>query len=150
MPSPAHQEAYERAKSLEPIVEFVENFARSQRHVAAADPDFDADRVWAWVIVPLINRVVGVVPGREYERASDRLDMRDFDSMDWEDVEFLHSLRAHSAVYQAILAVFDDAVAHGRKRAILKDVTRSRVVTSAAEKQGSGAKRPGRISSRPR
>jgi hypothetical protein len=70
----------------------------------------------AWVIVPLINRVVGVVHRRENERAHDRLDMRGFASMEWEDIEFLHSLRAHSAVYQAILAVFDDAVENGRKR----------------------------------
>jgi hypothetical protein len=116
MPSPRHQAVYERAKQLEPIVEFAENFARSLRHVAAADPHFDADRVWAWVIVPLINRIVGVVPRRDYERARVRFSESDFDSMEWEDLEFLHSLRAHSAVYQSILAVFDDAVEDGRKQ----------------------------------
>jgi hypothetical protein len=90
--------AYARAKRLEPLIEFIEDFARSQRHVAAAEPHFDADRVWAWVIRPLIGAAVGAIPQREYERYRLPGGETDLDSMDRSDVEFLHSFEAYNAV----------------------------------------------------
>lgn len=110
------QSTYERAKRLEPLIEFIEDFARSQRHVAAAEPHFDADRVWAWVIRPLIDTVVGATPKREYEQFRVRIGDSDLDSMHREDVEFLHSVKVHTAVYQTLLAVFDAAVEEGRRQ----------------------------------